>query len=244
MDPFITAIDGVIGREGRYSNDQADRGGETMWGITSSTARAAGYAGPMAEMPRDTAVTIYRQRYWTGPALDRLAAIDQPLAVRLLDIGVNMGPPVGIGFLQRALNALNRGGVDYPDIATDGVLGSVTLGALQALLARRGDDGRRCAAGKDLRDSSAPALDDQEAAVRQCHRTFRPLQVTRECPHRGSPHPIRIRPPPRAPRQDGLAIIGVFDPSAPKVRPMGGGTSTAPPGAARHRRGELRRVIG
>ena len=147
MDPFITAIDGVIGREGSYSNDPTDRGGETMWGITSATAHTAGYTGPMAEMPRDTAVAIYRQRYWTGPGLDRLAAIDLSLAVRLLDIGVNMGPPVGIGFLQRALNALNRGGADYPDIAADGVLGSATLGAVQALFARRGDDGRRVLLG-------------------------------------------------------------------------------------------------
>ncbi len=147
MDPFSTAIDGVIGREGRYSNDHADRGGETMWGITTATARAAGYTGPMAEMPRDTAVAIYRQRYWTGPGLDRLATIDQALAVRLLDIGVNMGPPVGIGFLQRALNALNRQGADYPDIAADGVMGSATLGAVQALLGRRGDDGGRVLLG-------------------------------------------------------------------------------------------------
>ena len=147
MDPFESAIDGVIGREGRYSNDPVDRGGETMWGMTAAAARAAGYTGPMAAMPRETAVAIYRQRYWTGPGLDRLAAVDGPLAVRLLDIAVNMGPPVAIGFLQRALNALNRQGADYPDIAADGVLGSATLGAVQALLGRRGDDGRRVLLG-------------------------------------------------------------------------------------------------
>ncbi|MCX7381056.1 MAG: hypothetical protein NT133_06475 [Alphaproteobacteria bacterium] len=162
MDPFITAIDGVIGREGRYSNDPADRGGETMWGITSSTARAAGYAGPMAEMPRETAVAIYRQRYWTGPGLDRLSAIDQSLAVRLLDIGVNMGPPVGISFLQRALSALNRGGADYPDIVADGVLGTATLGAVQALLARRGDDGSRVLLGMTSAQQSVHYLEIAE----------------------------------------------------------------------------------
>ncbi len=162
MDPFFTAIDGVIGREGRYSNDPADRGGETMWGVTVATARAAGYAGPMAEMPRETAVAIYRQRYWTGPGLDRLSAIDQALAIRLLDIGVNMGPPVGIGFLQRALNALNRQGADYPDIAADSVLGSATLGVVQALLARRGVDGRRVLFGMITAQQSVHYLEIAE----------------------------------------------------------------------------------
>ena len=162
MDPLYTAIEDVIGREGRYSNDPADRGGETMWGITTATARAAGYAGPMAEMPRETAVTIYRQRYWTGPGLDRLAAIDQALAIRLLDIGVNMGPPVGVGFLQRALNALNRQGADYPDIAADGVLGSATLGAVQALLSRRGEDGLRVLLGMITAQQSVHYLEIAE----------------------------------------------------------------------------------
>ena len=144
MDPFESAIDGVIGREGRYSNDPVDRGGETMWGITAAVARAASYGGLMVDMPRETAVAIYRQRYWTGPGLDRLAAVDTPLAVRLLDIAVNMGPPVAIGFLQRALNALNRQGVDYPDIAADGVLGSATIGAVQALLGAAAMMGGAC----------------------------------------------------------------------------------------------------
>ena len=162
MDPFNPAINGVIGREGRYSNDPADRGGETMWGITSATARAAGFAGPMAEMPRETAVAIYRQRYWIGPGLDRLASVDQALAVRLLDIAVNMGSPVGVGFLQRALNALNCGGADYPDIAADGVLGSATLGAVQALLARRGDDGRRVLVGMITAQQSVRYLEIAE----------------------------------------------------------------------------------
>jgi len=162
MDAFETAIDGVIGREGRYSNDPADRGGETMWGIAAAVARSAGYAESMAAMPRETAVAIYRQRYWTGPGLDRLAGVDTPLAVRLLDIAVNMGPPVAIGLLQRALNALNRQGVDYPDIATDGALGSATLGAVQALLGRRGDDGRRVLFGMVTAQQSVRYLEIAE----------------------------------------------------------------------------------
>ena len=140
---FEQAIATVIGREGQFSNDPADRGGATAWGITEAVARAAGYAGPMATMPRDTAVDIYRRLYWAVPHLDRMAVVAPLLAARLLDIGVNMGPPAGIRFLQRALNGLNRRASDYPDIATDGVFGSGTQAALQAFLARRGGEGER-----------------------------------------------------------------------------------------------------
>ena len=63
-------IDGVIGREGRYSNNPADTGGETMWGITIAVARANGYNGPMKAMPRDVAKSIYMNKYVVGPGFD------------------------------------------------------------------------------------------------------------------------------------------------------------------------------
>jgi lysozyme family protein len=49
-----------------------------------------------------------------------------------------MGPAVATGFLQRALNALNRGATDYPDLTLDGQVGPRLLAALDAFLARRG----------------------------------------------------------------------------------------------------------
>lgn len=143
MDDVDSYIDGVIGREGGYTNQATDRGGETMWGIALATARAYGYTGSMAAMPRDTAKAIYRARYWTQPCFDRLASADAALAVKLFDIGVNMGPATGIRFMQRALNVLNQQGCEFPDIAIDGGLGPMTLAALDAFVAHRGDDGRR-----------------------------------------------------------------------------------------------------
>ncbi|MDT9096585.1 putative peptidoglycan-binding domain-containing protein, partial [Escherichia coli] len=52
-----------------------------------------------------------------------------------------MGPGVAASFLQRALNALNRGGGDYPDLAVDGRIGLATLAALGAFLQHRGRAG-------------------------------------------------------------------------------------------------------
>lgn len=134
-------IDEVIGREGGYSNHPADRGGPTRWGVTEQVARAYGYQGDMKVFPREAAVDIYRKRYWTGPKFDQVAALYPRVAEEMFDTGINMGPAVAAGFLQRSLNALNRGAADYPDIGTDGQIGPMTLHALKGFKAKRGAKG-------------------------------------------------------------------------------------------------------
>ena len=138
---FRHSIDGVIGREGPYSNHKADRGGATAWGITEAVARAAGWTGAMADLSRETAIGIYHRRYWRAPGLDRIAPLDVALAERLLDIGINMGPPTGIRFLQRALNVPNRQGAAFADIAVDGAFGPATEAVLASFLRQRGAQG-------------------------------------------------------------------------------------------------------
>lgn len=134
-------IDGVIDREGGYSNDPSDSGGATRWGITEAVARQQGYAGDMRTLPRDEAAAIYERLFWLRPGYDRVAERAPDLAAELFDTGVNMGPAVATGFLQRALTALNRGASDYPDIAADGQAGPKTLAALDGFIARRGAGG-------------------------------------------------------------------------------------------------------
>lgn len=140
MDPD-DLIDAVIDREGGYVDHPADRGGPTRYGITEAVARADGFTGDLRTLPRARAAAIYRRCYWTGPGLDRIADHAPAVAAELFDTGVNMGPAVAIAFLQRALNALNRGACDYPDIATDGRIGPRTLAALAAFLRHRGPAG-------------------------------------------------------------------------------------------------------
>jgi lysozyme family protein len=112
-------IDEVIGREGGYSNHPADKGGATRWGVTEAVARAHGYRGEMRFYPREEAVAVYHRLYWLRPGFDRVAEQAPKLAAELFDTGVNMGPEIATGFLQRALNALNRGASDYADIPVD-----------------------------------------------------------------------------------------------------------------------------
>lgn len=136
-------IDEVIGREGGYANHPADRGGATRWGITERVARANGYSGDMRALSRSVAAAIYRRLYWQHPGYDRVARRMPHVAAEMFDTGVNMGTTVATGFLQRALNALNRGASDYPDIAVDGVIGPRTLAALDGFVARRGAAGEK-----------------------------------------------------------------------------------------------------
>lgn len=131
-------IDDVIDREGDYVHHPADRGGPTRWGITEAVARAQGYTGAMRALPREMAEEIYRRTYWCAPGFDRIATRAPRIAAELFDTGVNMGTATAIGFLQRALNALNRSARDYPDIPVDRFIGPATLHALDGLLRARG----------------------------------------------------------------------------------------------------------
>jgi lysozyme family protein len=136
-------IDGVIGREGDYADHPADRGGATRWGITEAVARAHGYRGDMRSFPRDDAARLYERVYWQRPGFDRIAVYAPQIAAELFDTGVNMGPAVAVSFLQRALNALNRGASDYPDIPLGVRIDDATVAALSAFLTGRARHGER-----------------------------------------------------------------------------------------------------
>ena len=91
--------------------------------------------------PRADAASIYRRLYWLRPGFDRVALRASKIAAELFDTGVNMGTGTAVGFLQRALNALNRAARDYPDIAVDREIGPRTLSALDGFLKARGKGG-------------------------------------------------------------------------------------------------------
>lgn len=114
---FDEAFDLLIGHEGGYSNNAADPGGETMWGVTARVARANGYVGEMRDLPRDTAKAIYRAKYWTPLQADQMP---DALKFSLFDAAVNSGTTQAIKWLQRAM-----------DVGDDGVLGPLTLEAAQ-----------------------------------------------------------------------------------------------------------------
>lgn len=141
MNAFDDAIADLIGIEGDYSDDPADSGGKTRFGITEAVARRHGYTGVMRDLPPALAKDIYRKDYWDAQNLDTIAMLSHRIAWELFDTGVNMGVSQAGEFLQMSLNAFNRQATDYSDIEVDGAIGSATLDALAAFLKRRGKDG-------------------------------------------------------------------------------------------------------
>lgn len=141
-DDFVDRlIEDVIEREGGYVNHPADRGGPTKWGISEAVARRQGYLDDMRHLPQCDAAAIYKRLYWMAPGFDAVAEMAPKLAAELFDTGINMGTGTAIGFLQRALNALNREGRDYSDLTVDRRIGPITLGALRSYLRKRGKPG-------------------------------------------------------------------------------------------------------
>lgn len=115
---FDQAFHKLLGHEGGYSNHPSDPGGETMWGVTATVARANGYTGPMRDLPVDLAKTIYRRHYWTP-----IRAEELPEAIRyaVFDAAVNSGNAQAIRWLQRAVGARD-----------DGVIGPQTMLAVKS----------------------------------------------------------------------------------------------------------------
>ncbi|MEW9586727.1 glycoside hydrolase family 108 protein [Paraburkholderia sp. DGU8] len=116
MSSFDDAFDALIGNEGGYSNNPADPGGETMWGVTARVARAAGFTGQMKDLPRDTAKAIAKKLYWDPLRLDEL---DPRVAFQIFDANYNGGHPVI--WMQGAAGA-----------KVDGLIGPATIAAVQA----------------------------------------------------------------------------------------------------------------
>lgn len=115
---FRYAIEKVFAHEGGYVNDPEDPGGETKFGISKRSYPLL----DIRHLTREEAEAIYHRDFWTRPKIDRI--VDIPLAAKVLDLGVNLGPGRAIKLLQQAVVGLGC------EIAVDGILGPATLGAV------------------------------------------------------------------------------------------------------------------
>lgn len=127
----------VVQIEGGFVDDAADSGGATRYGITEQVAREAGYQGSMSDLPKNTAVEIYRRNYWAELMLDDVLKTSPGVALELFDTAVNAGVSFAATSLQRVLNVLNRNGRDFPDLVVDGDIGPNTIAAYQDFLRTR-----------------------------------------------------------------------------------------------------------
>lgn len=134
-------IENILTEEGGYTNDDHDAGGETMYGITITTAKANGYFGAMKDLPKSLAKQIYLNKYYLEPHFDQVATISESVAAELTDCGVNCGVNFAETILQQCLNLLNRSEKDYKDISEDGKIGAGTISALASYSMKRGKEG-------------------------------------------------------------------------------------------------------
>ncbi|CAJ8753606.1 secretion activator protein [Burkholderia pseudomallei] len=114
MSGFDDAFIALVGNEGGYVDNPKDPGGATRWGITERVARASGYAGPMRDLPLETAKAIAKRLYWDPLHCDEY---DPRIAFQLLDANYNGGHVVL--WMQQATN-----------VKADGILGPQTIAAV------------------------------------------------------------------------------------------------------------------
>lgn len=122
-------IDGVILREGGWSDRAEDSGGPTNFGITLETFRrwrgdSALGAHDLRNMAQAEARHIYAHEYIRKPGFDAIP--DDHLRAHVIDFGVLHGQDTAARALQKALG-----------VNQDAVIGPKTLAAIEALGAVR-----------------------------------------------------------------------------------------------------------
>jgi lysozyme family protein len=117
---FSKAFEYILLVEGGYSDNKADGGGKTMYGITEIVARKYGYKGEMSKMSKSTAEDIYKKKYWSKNNLDKIK--DFRIALSIFDWTVNSGT-WGTKKAQTAVNKTLGDGV----LKVDGIIGNNSI---------------------------------------------------------------------------------------------------------------------
>lgn len=160
MADFVTAYAPLAKHEGGWSNNPADRGGETYAGISREFfpswsgwaaidgAKAhpsfgrgpAAFSAYLATLPTlHGSVTEWYHAYWWRPL--GLGNLPQKLANEIFEQTVNLGKDGAGRYIQRMCNAFNRdkktGRPLFIDLVVDGAIGPRTIAALSILLEKR-----------------------------------------------------------------------------------------------------------
>jgi len=125
MSQLEDVLERTFGFEGGFSDNPADRGGRTIWGISEKKNPGMWANGP----PTKEAATDFYRALWlaTGcAALEQAGWIDMPGLV--FDVAVNSGQRRAIALFQRCVGA-----------EPDGVLGPQTMAKAEQLKAVFGE---------------------------------------------------------------------------------------------------------
>ena len=124
-DVFNKIFEYILSVEGGYSNDKADKGGKTKYGIIEVEARKYGYKGDMKDLSKDVAEDIYKNKYYLSNNLDKIK--DKRVALSIADWTINSGS-WGLKKAQQTVNIL-KGEI----LVVDGVLGEKSIQAINSI---------------------------------------------------------------------------------------------------------------
>ncbi len=124
MATLAQALPWVLRHEGGWSDDPADPGGATNFGIALATAQRHGIAtaDDLRQITDEKVAEIYRADYWRFNGLT-----DQRVATKIFDLAVNMGLRTAVRLVQGCLNGLDAG------LDEDGIWGPVTENTVNAV---------------------------------------------------------------------------------------------------------------
>ena len=126
---FEQALNYTFANEGGFSNDAADHGGATRYGITVADAskwrRRAVSVAEMKAFPIEEAKAIYKAWYWDTMHLDEV--IHPGIATAMFDIGVVRGIGVPPRYAQEIC------GKHGLPLVIDGHIGPATINALNSI---------------------------------------------------------------------------------------------------------------
>lgn len=109
---FARAVTHLLAEEGGYTNNPADPGGETAYGISKRAFPNL----DISKLTEQQAIEIYSEKYWDPIHGDSLP---DAVGFALLDFAVNSGVGEAIKALQRAIA-----------VTVDGAMGPVTIAAV------------------------------------------------------------------------------------------------------------------
>jgi lysozyme family protein len=115
---FLKAFDYLLKHEGGYVNDKADPGGETNSGISKRSYPNLDIKNLTLEQAKE----IYFRDFWLKGKYEQIN--DENIAIKLFDLGVNVGINQANKLIQRALRATGT------QVTEDGIIGPITLKAI------------------------------------------------------------------------------------------------------------------
>lgn len=109
----------MLSYEGGYTNDPADPGGETNFGISKKSYPDL----DIKNLSREQAIEIYYRDFWQKYRYCELQ--DEDIASKVFDLSVNMGPGIAHAHLQFAVMFSSM-----MTLRVDGIIGPKTIKAV------------------------------------------------------------------------------------------------------------------